>query len=76
MSDTVSVMKIDPKHDEKIRSDLLQNYRIMIGGGLGKLRGRVMRIGHMGSSAKPQPICLTLSALESVLKKYPEALHS
>ncbi|MGI0079801.1 MAG: pyridoxal-phosphate-dependent aminotransferase family protein [Nitrososphaerales archaeon] len=71
-SDTVSVAKIDPKYDERIRAELLENYNIMIAGGLGKLRGKVIRIGHMGTSASRQATSLTLAALESVLKSYPE----
>lgn len=67
-SDTVSVARVDPTYDEKIRAELLENYHIMIAGGLGQLRGKVIRIGHMGTSAKLQAISLTLAALEAILK--------
>ncbi len=72
-SDTVSVARVDPKYDERIRAELLENYHIMIAGGLGKLKGKVIRIGHMGTSATLQATSLTLAALESVLKNYPES---
>jgi len=33
---------------ETIRNHLRQNYNVVIGGGLGELRGSIFRIGHMG----------------------------
>jgi alanine-glyoxylate transaminase/serine-glyoxylate transaminase/serine-pyruvate transaminase len=35
---------------------LLKNHRIRIGGGLGELRGRIFRVGHMGRAAEPEAI--------------------
>jgi alanine-glyoxylate transaminase/serine-glyoxylate transaminase/serine-pyruvate transaminase len=35
---------------------LLKNHHIRIGGGLGELRGRIFRVGHMGRSAEPEAI--------------------
>jgi len=35
---------------------LLKNHRIHIGGGLGELRGRIFRVGHMGRAAEPEAI--------------------
>jgi alanine-glyoxylate transaminase/serine-glyoxylate transaminase/serine-pyruvate transaminase len=35
---------------------LLHNHRIRIGGGLGELRGRIFRVGHMGRAAEPAAI--------------------
>jgi alanine-glyoxylate transaminase/serine-glyoxylate transaminase/serine-pyruvate transaminase len=35
---------------------LLANHRIHIGGGLGELRGRIFRVGHMGRAAEPAAI--------------------
>jgi len=35
---------------------LLKNHHIRIGGGLGELRGRIFRVGHMGRAAEPDAI--------------------
>ena len=35
---------------------LLKNHHIRIGGGLGELRGRIFRVGHMGRAAEPEAI--------------------
>ena len=68
-SNTVSVGKVDAKWDLEFRKRLVSEYNIMIAGGLGPLRGKVVRIGHMGSSAKPEKVRLTLAAMHQVLKK-------
>ncbi len=68
-SNTVSVARVDPKWDGELRSRLVRDYNIMIAGGLGPLRGKILRVGHMGRSARHENIELTLSALGSVLKQ-------
>jgi aspartate aminotransferase-like enzyme len=40
----------------------------MIGGGVGGLMGRVVRIGHMGTSASYSRVSLTLTAMEAILR--------
>jgi alanine-glyoxylate transaminase / serine-glyoxylate transaminase / serine-pyruvate transaminase len=35
---------------------LLKNHHIRIGGGLGELRGKIFRVGHMGRAAEPEAI--------------------
>ncbi len=54
--------------DAKVRSKLLKEFGIEIGGGLGPLAGKVWRIGLMGQSSCKRNIYLFLSALESSLK--------
>jgi aspartate aminotransferase-like enzyme len=68
-SDTVSVAKVDPKYDEKLRNELLSKYNILVAGGLGKLRGQIIRVGHMGTSATIPSVSITLDAIGSVLRE-------
>ncbi len=68
VSSTVSVAKIDPRYDERLRGELARKYNILIAGGLGKLRGRIIRIGHMGTSATFPAVSITLEAIGSVLQ--------
>lgn len=49
-----------------VRSQLLNNYGIEIGGGLGPLRGRVWRIGLMGESCREAHVLTLLNALEEI----------
>ncbi len=54
--------------DAAVRSALLNDFGIEIGGGLGDLGGKVWRVGLMGASCTERNVVLFLSALESVLK--------
>lgn len=54
-------------NDAEIRAELLNDYGLEIGAGLGEGTGKVWRIGLMGYSARRQNVLLCLSALESVL---------
>ncbi len=72
-SDTVSAAKVDPKLDSSLRTELLDSYGIMIAGGLGELRGKIIRVGHMGTSANEAPIRLTLEAMRAIMTKSPAA---
>ena len=53
--------------DTKIRQRLLNEYDIEIGGGLGPLKGKIWRIGLMGSACTLGNVMLLLSALEKCL---------
>lgn len=53
--------------DTQIRSKLLSDYNIEIGGGLGELKGKAWRIGLMGYSSRPENVLLLLAALERLL---------
>jgi len=57
----------DGINDAEIRTELLNDYGLEIGAGLGEGAGKVWRIGLMGYSARRQNVLLCLSALESVL---------
>jgi len=50
-----------------LRRRLLDEFGIEIGGGLGKLAGRIWRIGLMGENARPETVDRLVSALERLL---------
>ena len=68
-SDTVCALKSNPKWDSKLRSELISRFDIMISGGLGELEGKLLRIGHMGTSARKPAILRTKVAMEALLKE-------
>jgi alanine-glyoxylate transaminase/serine-glyoxylate transaminase/serine-pyruvate transaminase len=53
--------------DAALRRQLLDEYNMEIGGGLGPLRGRVWRIGLMGYGSAAEHVLFALSTLERVL---------
>lgn len=55
--------------DGRLRNQLLQDFGVEIGGGLGPLKGRTWRIGLMGDSARRSNVMLFLTALEQCLKQ-------
>jgi alanine-glyoxylate transaminase/serine-glyoxylate transaminase/serine-pyruvate transaminase len=54
--------------DAAVRQQLLREFSIEIGGGLGPLAGKIWRIGLMGASSERGLIVLLLGALEQVLR--------
>ena len=62
-SDSVTAIQLPEGHDaEAMRALCLERFNVSLGGGLGKLRGRVFRIGHMGDMNEP----MLLGALAAV----------
>ncbi|MBD0305468.1 MAG: alanine--glyoxylate aminotransferase family protein [Nitrospiraceae bacterium] len=58
---------LPPSIDEaKVRTALLRDYGVEIGGGLGLLQGKVWRIGLMGESSSRANVLSLLSALEHI----------
>ena len=57
-----------PSHipEAEVRAELLTNYGIEIGGGLGPLKGMVWRIGLMGESSTEAHVLTLLNTLESL----------
>lgn len=53
--------------DAFIRKQLLEEFNIEIGGGLGPLAGKIWRVGLMGASSDPALIILLLGALRHAL---------
>ena len=54
--------------EAKIRTQLLEEYNLEIGAGLGSLAGKAWRIGLMGYGARKENVALCLKALQDVLK--------
>lgn len=53
--------------DIEVRSRLLARYGIEIVGGLGPLKGKIWRVGLMGSSSTHENVLLLLNGLEEIL---------
>ena len=56
--------------DATIRGQLITDYGIEIGGGLGIFAGKAWRIGLMGDSSNERNVMLFLNALETLLIAY------
>ncbi len=52
----------------KLLATLRQEYGMVVGGGLQKLAGKVIRVGHLGSSANEVMMNRVLAAIEMVLR--------
>ncbi len=50
-----------------VRTRLLDDFGIEVGGGLGPLAGAIWRIGLMGENARPEPVDRLLEALHEIL---------
>jgi alanine-glyoxylate transaminase/serine-glyoxylate transaminase/serine-pyruvate transaminase len=50
-----------------VRAQLLEQFNIEIGAGLGPLAGKIWRVGLMGASSSPRLVLLLASALASAL---------
>ncbi len=59
----------DGVNDAALRSALLNDFGIEIGGGLGAFKGKAWRIGLMGYNSSPMNVLALLSALEQLLPK-------
>lgn len=57
----------DGVDDMKVRRRLLDEFDIEVGGGLGVLKGRIWRVGLMGSGSTANNVLLLLAALEKCL---------
>ena len=64
-----SVLIPDGVNDAEVRSQLLNEFGIEIGGGLGPVKGKTWRIGLMGEAAKKSNVILFLGALEQCLNQ-------
>ena len=58
-----------------VRRQLLQQFNLEIGAGLGSLAGKVWRIGLMGYASNPKNVMLCVNALEAVLSQYNAPIH-
>ncbi len=65
----------DGADDAAVRAQLLEDFGIEIGGGLGVFKGKIWRIGLLGQSCQIKNVVLLLSALENILKKQGCDIH-
>lgn len=65
---TLNAVSVPDGVDEaRVRRRLLDEFDIEIGGGLGVLKGRIWRVGLMGSGSTENNVLLLLAALEKTL---------
>lgn len=68
-SDTVSCIRPSPGADpSELQRRLREEYGILVAGGIGELKGEVLRIGHMGPTASAQDLMAVVEALGTILK--------
>lgn len=66
---TLTTVRVPQGMDEaRLRQRLLSDYHIEISGGLGELKGKVLRIGLMGYSSRPENVVLLLGAIERLME--------
>lgn len=69
--DQLTVVKLPSGVDDAmLRTQLLEEYSIEVGRGLGQFAGEVIRIGLMGESCVPANVFALLNALEKILPEY------
>jgi len=73
-SPTITAIKVPEKiassgQAGKINELMASKHRVMIGGGVEKLSGKIIRVGHMGATASSRYILPTLSALQSTFRQ-------
>ncbi|MEO1291145.1 MAG: alanine--glyoxylate aminotransferase family protein [Chloroflexota bacterium] len=65
---SLTTVKIPDGMDEaSVRKQLLHDYNIEIGGGLGELKGKVWRIGLMGYTSRKENVHALTSALREIM---------
>jgi alanine-glyoxylate transaminase / serine-glyoxylate transaminase / serine-pyruvate transaminase len=66
-SDTVTAVMLPEGYDaDEVRQTCLDRFNLSLGGGLGHLKGRLFRIGHLGDLNEPM-LLGTLAAVEMAL---------
>ncbi len=68
---TLNTVRIpDGVDDAAVRKQLLEEYSIEIGSGLGPLAGKIWRVGLMGTSSASRLVILLLGALQHALARH------
>jgi alanine-glyoxylate transaminase/serine-glyoxylate transaminase/serine-pyruvate transaminase len=68
---TLNAVQVPAGVDEAaVRKQLLEEFGIEIGAGLGPLAGKIWRVGLMGASSSPRLVVLLRGALEGALAKH------
>ena len=65
-----SVLIPEPHHEASLRTQLLQEYGIEVGGGLGHLKGKAWRIGLMGHSSSLGNVTLLIQAIKNLTNQH------
>ncbi len=66
-SDVLTAVRVPEGHDaDRFRALVLERFNLSLGGGLGKVKGRLFRIGHLGDF-NDLMLAATLSGVESGL---------
>ncbi len=67
-SDSITAVQLPERYDaEKTRQVCLDKFNVSLGGGLDRLRGRIVRIGHLGDLNEPM-ILGAIAAVEMALE--------
>jgi aspartate aminotransferase-like enzyme len=67
-SNTVTVIEVpNGINDKELLKLMLDDFNVFISGSFGYLKGKVIRVGHMGENAKKDKVVYTLLALQSSL---------
>lgn len=70
-SNTVTVIEVpEGIEDGRLRDYMLGKFNVMIAGSFGYLKGKVIRIGHMGDNARMDKVAYALLALQESLKYF------
>lgn len=70
-ANTVTTIELpDGINDDKLRDYMLNKYDVFIAGSFGYLKGKVIRIGHMGENAKVDKIAYTLFVIQDALEYF------
>jgi alanine-glyoxylate transaminase / serine-glyoxylate transaminase / serine-pyruvate transaminase len=74
---TLNAVRVPALIDEaQVRKQLLEEFNIEIGAGLGPLAGAIWRVGLMGASSAPRLVVLLLGALERALATQQRTLRA
>ncbi|MCS7126478.1 MAG: alanine--glyoxylate aminotransferase family protein [Aigarchaeota archaeon] len=66
-SPTVTAIRSSEEFCGKIIREMLERFNIMVSSGIGELKGKAFRVGHMGLTASHHYIVYTISSLVQVL---------
>ena len=69
MNDVIGVVIPQGIDDSSVRAELLHDFSVEIASSFGPLKGRIWRIGVMGSNARPDAVATTVAALGTVLQR-------
>ena len=65
----ISALNIRPGVDPAELQGYLIRHGLMISGGLGELKGKIIRVGHMGHAKEPAVVEALLEAVGAFLKE-------